>query len=62
MSRKASRDFTINDVMYKIDKMKDELKGDLSKIWEKLGEVEELKKKVKEFNKMREKFQRYKIE
>ncbi len=48
--------------MYKIDKMKDELKGDLSKIWEKLGEVEELKKKVKEFNKMREKFQRYKIE
>jgi hypothetical protein len=62
MSRKASRDFTINDVMYKIDEMKDELKGDLSKIWEKLGEVEELKKKVTEFDKMRENFQRFEIE
>jgi hypothetical protein len=54
----SSRQFTLNDVMEKLDK----IEGDFSKVWKKFEEVDDLKREVKELRKTHESFKRFEIE
>jgi len=52
------KQFTLNDVMMKLDR----IEGEINKIWQKLDEVDNLKQEVKELRKSSENFQRLEIE
>ena len=62
MSSANGREFTINDVMGKLDDMREEWRGEFAKVWGKLEEVDELRAQVAELNKTKESFQRFEIE
>ena len=62
MPRENSKEYTLNDVMNNIDEMKAELKGEFARVWKKLDEVDHLKKKVSELEKVKDSFQRFEVE
>jgi hypothetical protein len=52
------REYTLNDVMMKLDR----IEGEISKIWQKFEELDNLKHEVIELRKANESFQRFEIE
>jgi hypothetical protein len=57
-SGSGQREFTLNDVMQKLDRIENEI----SKIWQKFEELDNLKQEVFELRKANEGFQRFEIE
>jgi hypothetical protein len=57
-SGSGQRQYTLNDVMMKLDR----IEGEISKIWQKLEEVDNLKREVVQLRKSNESFQRHEIE
>ena len=62
MAKNNDKEFTINDVMSKLDEMREEWKGEFDNVWGKLEEVDVLRAQVAELNKTKESFQRFEIE
>jgi len=57
-SNSGPREFTLNDVMMKLDR----IEGEISKIWQKFEEIDNLKHEVIELRRSNENFQRFEIE
>ena len=62
MAKSNNKEFTLNDVMNRLDEMRDEWRGEFVKVWDKLEEVNVLKEQIDELNKTKESFQRFEIE
>jgi len=57
-SGSGQKQFTLNDVMEKLEK----IEGEFARVWEKIEEVEELKREVIELKKVNESYKRFEIE